>query len=142
MTDVFPLDKWMQEGKEIYIDREFKGSREEYIESLKNSRTIYVSNIPLRTKEERLWNIFSVCGKIENVVMGVNNQFEFVGFAFIIFKDREGADNAVRYLNIKIDDKFIKLDKDIGFSEKRRFGRGRGGNQLKFDYVKKRPGRY
>lgn len=127
----------MNEGRNVYVDRKFKGTREEYFDLLNNTKTLYVTNLPLHLTEERLWNIFAVCGKVENVVRGVNDDLEFVGFAFIIYQEKEGAQNAFDNLHIKIDTFSIKIDKDVGFSEERRFGRGKKGQQLKNDFKKR-----
>ena len=143
MSNIFQtnheLDVYIKSTRNTYVDRKFKGTREEYFKLLENSKTIYVMNIPLHVTEERLWNIFRIAGKIQNVVMGVNNCEEFTGFAFIIFKETSSVDRSITLLNgIKMEGRSIKVDRDIGFTEDRRYGRGQKGQQMKYDFIRKR----
>ena len=54
-----------------------------------------------------------------------------MGFPWPRYYLREEAMNAVRYVSgTKLDDRIIRTDWDVGFSEGRQFGRGRGGGQV------------
>ncbi|KAL6121114.1 hypothetical protein NUSPORA_02021 [Nucleospora cyclopteri] len=126
------LDKYYPQNKKFYIEKTFQGTPEEYKIVLNESKCIFVNNIPLHVREERLWNLFQLIGPIEKVIMGVDQQLMFVGFAFVIFRELEHANKVVKLMNnIKIDGISLRLDKDMGFAEDRRFGRGEGGKQMK-----------
>lgn len=48
-----------------------------------------------------------------------------IGFCFIEYFTHEDAHDAIEYLNLlKLDDRAIRCDWDIGYSEGREFGRG------------------
>ena len=51
------------------------------------------------------------------------------------YHTREGAENAIRYLNHqKLDDQMIRCDWDAGFKEGRQYGRGKSGGQVRDEY--------
>lgn len=131
------MDKFYTK-KTTYIDKKFPGTKEEYCNLLGKSKTIYITNIPLHVREERLWNLFGIIDDIEHLIMGVDNELKFAGFCFIIYKDQISANTALKLLNgIKIDGVSLQIDKDIGFTEERRYGRGEGGRQMREKYYKK-----
>ncbi|ORD94944.1 NCBP2 [Enterospora canceri] len=137
----FEMDKFYKPLR-VYVDKKYKGTKEEYSKELEESCTIYIQNIPLHVREERLWNIFKLVGEIDKVIMGVNKQHYFVGFAFIIFKSKEDATSALYYMNgIKIDGNQLALDRDIVFTEERRYGRGEGGDTMRTSMSKRRRNR-
>lgn len=97
-----------------------------------NSCTIYVGNLSFYTSEEQIYELFSKCGQIKRIVMGLD-RFKFTpcGFCFVIFSSAKEAMNAIKYLsNTKLDEKIITIDLDPGFEDGRQFGRGKSGGQV------------
>lgn len=119
----------------IYIEKSFKGTPEEYVEAIRNSTTIYVSNISEYVKEERLWLLFSMMGEVRRVIMGINRGLlTFCGFCFVEFERKEDADNAIVFFrDFCLDGKLLKVDKDMGFVENRQYGRGVFGGAVRSD---------
>lgn len=114
-------------------------------QSLKSS-TIYVGNLSFYTSEEQIYELFSKCGFIKRIIMGLD-RFKFTpcGFCFIIYNTPQEALNAVKYLgDTKLDDKSITIDLDPGFEDGRQFGRGKSGGQvsdeLRFEFDASRGG--
>ena len=110
------------------------------------SATIYVGNLSFYTSEEQIYELFSKCGMIKRIIMGLD-RFKFTpcGFCFIIYNEPKEALNAVKYLSdTKLDDKNISIDLDPGFEDGRQFGRGKNGGQvsdeLKFEHDAARGG--
>ena len=107
-------------------------------EKLKNSSTIYIGNLSYNTTETQLYQLFSFCGKIKRVIMGLNKMTkQQIGFAFIEFLDKESAKLSKNTLTgAVIDDKVIRVDIDVGFEEGRQYGRGRHGFQIRDEVMK------
>lgn len=135
------LEKYLQNKTELfaYRDRKFQGNEDEYIASLRNSRTIYIGNLSTKVEEERLWAIFGLCGEIKRVVMGINRSTLYpCGFAFVEFYNVECARKACLFNGLRLSGKYIKVDVDYGFREGRQYGRGVFGGQFKEDYAKRK----
>ena len=100
-------------------------------EKLKNSSTIYIGNLSYNTTEFQLYQLFSFCGKIKTVIMGLNKYtYSPCGFAFIEYLDKESANIAKKALmGTVLDGKEIRVDMDVGFEEGRQYGRGKSGCQ-------------
>lgn len=121
------------------------------------STTLYVGNLSFYTTEEQIYELFSKCGDVSRVIVGLGNinynlQISFekkdfysylfsnvldrirktpCGFCFVEYANRESARNAMRYINgTKLDDRQIRTDWDTGFEESRQYGRGRSGGQV------------
>jgi nuclear cap-binding protein subunit 2 len=107
-------------------------------EKLKNSCTLYIGNLSYNTTEIQLYEIFSSCGKVKRVIMGLNRlSHSPCGFAFIEYLDQESAKIARKTLmGTILDGKEIRVDMDIGFEEGRQYGRGWYGCQ-KRDEIRK-----
>mmetsp|Transcript_12744 Transcript_12744/g.14634 ORF Transcript_12744/g.14634 Transcript_12744/m.14634 type:complete len:234 (+) Transcript_12744:31-732(+) len=122
--------------KSNYYDKRSKLSPEEYQEKLMRSSTIYVGNLSFYTREESLYELFSRCGEIKVLKMGLNKKEKKpCGFCFVEFGTHEDACYAVDCLNgTQIDERQIRIDWDIGFSEERQFGRGKSGGQIRDDH--------
>ncbi|CCH57984.1 hypothetical protein TBLA_0A01830 [Henningerozyma blattae CBS 6284] len=110
------------------------------------SSTIYVGNLSFYTSEEQIYELFSKCGVIKRIIMGLD-RFKFTpcGFCFVIYNKPREALNAVKYLTeTKLDDRNISIDLDPGFEDGRQFGRGKSGGQvsdeLRFEYDASRGG--
>ena len=55
-----------------YYDRHSKLSKEDYSERLRNTTTLYVGNLSFFTLESQLMEIFSQCGQVVNLIIGLN----------------------------------------------------------------------
>lgn len=120
-----------------YIDRQQGYATEEYKEKLKESTTLYIGNLSNYTKEEQIYELFSLCGKVKKVIMGLDRYKKTpCGFCFVEYFSHISAQSAVNCLNsTQLENRIIRADWDVGFKEGRQFGRGRGGGQ-KRDSVK------
>ena len=100
-------------------------------DKLKNSSTLYIGNLSYNTTEFQLYQLFSFCGKIKRVIMGLNRFTKSpCGFAFIEYLDKESAQTAKKTLmGTIVDGKEIRVDIDLGFEEGRQYGRGKTGCQ-------------
>ena len=53
------------------------------------------------------------------------------GFAFVEYFDRQSAILSKRiYDGARLDERYIRVDIDVGFKEGRQFGRGKSGGQV------------
>ena len=107
-------------------------------DKLKTSSTIYIGNLSFHTTETQLYQLFSFCGKIKRVIMGLNRlNRKPCGFAFIEYMDKESAKLAKATLTgTLLDRKLIRVDIDTGFEEGRQYGRGKFGNQIRDEIYK------
>lgn len=112
-----------------YHDREAKHSPEEIEELESKSSTIYVGKLPNREPntitEANLYSIFSQCGPIKRIIMGLyredNSQADF---CFIEFFYREDALSAIKWMNKSIIlGRSITVNIDYGFEEDRQYRR-------------------
>lgn len=122
--------------KTDYVDRRFKGTREEYFRKLNASSTLYVGNMSFYTTEDQVYALFSKAGRVRRVIMGLDSQRRTpCGFCFVVYDAREDALAAVKYLNgTSLDERPIRVDVDYGFEEGRQFGRGRSGGQVRDEF--------
>jgi len=125
-----------QEPLTQYKDRAFEGSIEEYLDALRSSTTLYVGNLSFYTTEAQAHALFSRCGVVRRVVMGLDRERRTpCGFAFVEYETRAEAERCARYLNgTRLDDREIRVDFDWGFREGREFGRGKSGGQVRDEY--------
>merc|ERR1712070_266161 len=114
----------------------FEGNLEEYLDRLRTSTTLYVGNVSFFTTEEQIHELFTLCGPVKKITMGLDKQkMTPCGFTFVEFHNRRDAELAVKHLNgTKLDDREIRIDFDWGFVEGRQFGRGRSGGQVRDEY--------
>ncbi|KAM7305939.1 nuclear cap-binding protein subunit 2 [Ixodes scapularis] len=131
-----PLKSTMSVDLSSYRDQHFKGSRSEQERLLRLSTTLYVGNMSFYTTEEQIYELFSKCGDVKKVIMGLDRFHKTpCGFCFVEYYTREDAENAIRYVNgTKLDDRIIRTDWDAGFVEGRQFGRGKSGGQVRDEY--------
>jgi nuclear cap-binding protein subunit 2 len=75
--------------------------------------------------------MFSSCGEIKRIIMGLNKQTKTpCGFCFVEYYNKSDASNAINILNnTMLDCRLIRVDWDTGFEEGRQFGRGWTGAQ-------------
>lgn len=124
------------EVKLKYRDKKFPGSAAEYDEALRTSTTLYVGNLSFFTTEEQIHALFSMCGGVKRIIMGLDRNAKTpCGFCFVEYYERADAEACVTVLNgTKLDDRKIRTDFDWGFEEGRQFGRGKSGGQVRDDY--------
>lgn len=132
------LYKSIQKNTCGYFDTRNYSSKEEYQNALKNSTTLYIGNVNTKTKESQIYELFSKCGPVQRIVIGVNKAtLEPCGFAFVVYKTREDAMYAIKTLNgTRLNNQPIRTDIDPGFIEGRQYGRGKEGNQVRQDNQK------
>lgn len=94
---------------------------EEYAERLRTSTTLYVGNLSFFTLESQLIEVFSQCGQVVNLIMGLNKiKMQPCGFCFVEYATREEARLAVDTLNRStVDGRTIRVDWDYGFEPQR-----------------------
>lgn len=119
-----------------YRDQHFKGSRSEQERSLRDSTTLYVGNLSFYTTEEQIHELFSRCGDVRVIVMGLDKYKKTpCGFCFVEYYTRAEAEAAMRFVNgTRLDDRLIRVDWDAGFIEGRQYGRGKTGGQVRDEY--------
>ncbi|XP_053812084.1 nuclear cap-binding protein subunit 2 isoform X1 [Vidua macroura] len=67
-----------------YRDQHFRGSRQLQEKSLKISSTLYVGNLSFYTTEEQIQELFSKCGDVKRIVMGLDKIKKTpCGFCFV-----------------------------------------------------------
>ena len=65
--------------------RSYFSTLNDQLEAIKGSRTVYVGNINFTTPEERIYDFFSRCGPVKQVIMGVNRfTLKPCGFCFVM----------------------------------------------------------
>ena len=99
--------------------------------------TLWVGNLSFYTTEEQIYELFSKCGEIRRIIMGLNAKTKTpCGFCFVEFYTHQDAADCARWVNgAMLDDRLIKTSFDVGFEEGRQYGRGRNGGQIKDDFV-------
>ncbi|KAM0730245.1 Nuclear cap-binding protein subunit 2 [Formica fusca] len=119
-----------------YRDQHFKGSRAEQDRLLRNSPTLYVGNLSFYTTEEQIYELFTKCGDIRRIIMGLDKYKKTpCGFCFVEYYQRADAEYCMRYINgTRLDDRIIRTDSDAGFIEGRQYGRGKTGGQVRDEY--------
>lgn len=112
-------------------------TQEQYKEKLSKSTTLYVGNLSFYTQESQIAELFALCGKVVNIIMGLNRETKSpCGFCFVEYATREEAALAIECLNLKVfDGRQVRIDWDPGFEQGRQFGRGKTGGQVR-DEVK------
>jgi len=121
-----------------YRDQLFKGSQTELEKKLGTATTLYIGNLSFYTREYQIHELFSKCGDLKKVVMGLD-RFKKTpcGFCFVEYYQRDDAENAMRYVNgTRLDDRVIRTDWDAGFEEGRQYGRGKTGGQVRDEFRK------
>jgi nuclear cap-binding protein subunit 2 len=78
-----------------YIDRKAGLPDEEYLAVIGRSSTVYVGRYPFTgtnaVREAQIHTVFSECGQIKRIIMGVNKRDNSpAGFCFVEYFDRAG----------------------------------------------------
>jgi nuclear cap-binding protein subunit 2 len=102
----------------------------------KESDTVYVGNLSFYTSEEQMWELFSKCGPVKRIIMGLNAQTKTpCGFAFVEYYKKEGANKCIKFLNgTRLDEMTIRTELDRGFQPGRQYGRASSGGQYRDEY--------
>ncbi|KAL1957236.1 hypothetical protein VTO42DRAFT_6270 [Malbranchea cinnamomea] len=105
-------------------------------ELLKTSTTLYVGNLSFYTTEEQIHELFSKCGEIKRLVMGLDRFTKTpCGFCFVEYYTHQDALDCMKYIGgTKLDERIIRTDLDPGFEEGRQYGRGKSGGQVRDEY--------
>jgi nuclear cap-binding protein subunit 2 len=103
---------------------------------LRDATTLYVGNLSFYTTEEQIHELFSKCGEIKRLVMGLDrNEKTPCGFCFVEYYTHQDALDCMKYIGgTKLDERIIRTDLDPGFQEGRQYGRGKSGGQVRDEY--------
>ncbi|KAI0128412.1 nuclear cap binding protein subunit 2 [Xylariales sp. AK1849] len=103
---------------------------------LKNATTLYVGNLSFYTTEEQVYDLFSKCGEIKRLIMGLDRFNKTpCGFCFVEYYTHQDALDCMKYIGgTKLDERVIRTDLDPGFEEGRQYGRGKSGGQVRDEY--------
>ncbi|KAJ5921040.1 Nuclear cap-binding protein subunit 2 [Penicillium verhagenii] len=103
---------------------------------LKNATTLYVGNLSFYTTEEQIHELFSKCGEVKRLVMGLDRFNKTpCGFCFVEYYNHQDAVDCLKYIGgTKLDERIIRTDLDPGFEEGRQYGRGKSGGQVRDEY--------
>eukprot|EP01116_Phalansterium_solitarium_P002312 TRINITY_DN12260_c0_g1_i1.p1 TRINITY_DN12260_c0_g1~~TRINITY_DN12260_c0_g1_i1.p1 ORF type:complete len:250 (+),score=59.41 TRINITY_DN12260_c0_g1_i1:38-751(+) len=98
--------------------------------------TLYVGNLSFYTTEEQIYELFSKCGEIKRIIMGLNRETKTpCGFCFVEYMLRDDAVDCLKFINgTRLDDRTIRTDLDPGFKDGRQFGRGKSGGQKRDEF--------
>ncbi|KPI40173.1 Nuclear cap-binding protein subunit 2 [Cyphellophora attinorum] len=103
---------------------------------LKDATTLYVGNLSFYTTEEQIHELFSKCGEVKRLVMGLDRFNKTpCGFCFVEYYTHQDALDCMKYIGgTKLDERLIRCDLDPGFEEGRQYGRGKSGGQVRDEY--------
>ncbi|EPQ07139.1 Nuclear cap-binding protein subunit 2 [Myotis brandtii] len=95
---ILSSDSYLELSKDQ--SQHFSADNREHEKLLKESCTLYVGNLSICTSEEQIFELFSRCGDIRNVFMGLDKSKKTpCGFCFVEYYNRADAENAMRFLN-------------------------------------------
>ncbi|EAQ91420.1 conserved hypothetical protein [Chaetomium globosum CBS 148.51] len=94
------------------------------------------SEMSFYTTEEQVYELFSKCGEIKRLVMGLDRFNKTpCGFCFVEYYTHQDALDCMKYIGgTKLDERIIRTDLDPGFTEGRQYGRGKSGGQVRDEY--------
>lgn len=103
---------------------------------LAKSTTLYVGNLSFFTTEEQVYELFSKCGEIKRLIMGLDRfQKTPCGFCFVEYFTHQDALDCMKYIGgTKLDERIVRTDLDPGFEEGRQYGRGKSGGQVRDEF--------
>ncbi|KAI0408636.1 nuclear cap-binding protein subunit 2 [Xylaria palmicola] len=125
-----------REGKDADVEMADSKPEEPPEDPLKDATTLYVGNLSFYTTEEQVYELFSKCGEIKRLVMGLDRfQKTPCGFCFVEYYTHQDALDCMKYIGgTKLDERIIRTDLDPGFEEGRQYGRGKSGGQVRDEY--------
>ena len=127
-----------------YVDKRSKYTQEEMAAMEAASSTVYVGRIPNQkpyiATEAHIYSIFSQCGPIKKIIMGVFHEDNSpAGFCFVEYFHREDALAAIKWLDRSIIlCQRVMVNIDYGFEEGRQYRRYTKEQQLKSRNIFKR----
>eukprot|EP01084_Bolivina_argentea_P095536 171739_1 len=130
-SDLTEVSPYLKARKKFYTPEAWQ----KMINALKTSTTLYIGNLSFYTDEEQVYTLFSLCGPVRRVIMGIHKYTHLpCGFCFVEYYFHRDAMAARNYLNgTKLDDRIVRVDLDPGFEPGRQFGRGTTGGQVRDD---------
>ncbi|ORX75505.1 RNA-binding domain-containing protein [Anaeromyces robustus] len=122
--------------KSSYKDQQYPGSVDDLVKDLATSTTLYVGNLSFFTTEEQIYEVFSKCGEIKRIIMGLDRNTKTpCGFCFVEYYQHSDALDCLKYINgTKLDERIIRTDLDPGYRNGRQYGRGKSGGQVRDEY--------
>jgi nuclear cap-binding protein subunit 2 len=129
-----------------YKDRRYDGTDAQWTAQMATSTTLYVGNLAFFTTEEQIHQLFSKCGQVKRIIMGLDKyQKTPCGFCFCEFYERKDAIDCVMFVSgTKLDDRTIRADIDPGnlkliinvqgYKAGRQYGRGKHGGQVRDEH--------
>ncbi|KAM3502390.1 hypothetical protein MY11210_009085 [Beauveria gryllotalpidicola] len=117
-------------------DRQADSESQSQTNPLADATTLYVGNLSFYTTEEQVYELFSKCGEIKRLIMGLDRLRKTpCGFCFVEYYTHQDALDCMKYVGgTKLDERIIRTDLDPGFEEGRQYGRGRSGGQVRDEY--------
>lgn len=96
----------------------------------------YLAPRSFYTTEEQVYELFSKCGEIKRLIMGLDRFNKTpCGFCFVEYYTHQDALDCMKYIGgTKLDERIIRTDLDPGFEEGRQYGRGKSGGQVRDEY--------
>ncbi|EEB06037.1 nuclear cap-binding complex small subunit [Schizosaccharomyces japonicus yFS275] len=103
------------------------------LEKVKESCCVYVGNLSFYTTEDQIYALFSKCGEIKRIIMGIDRFTKTpCGFCFVEYYTHEDALDSLKYVSgTALDERIIRADLDPGYEEGRQYGRGASGGQVR-----------
>ena len=80
--------------KSKYYDRSSYASQEEYDKKLLDTCTVYVGNLSFYTSQDSIYELFSRCGEVKDIKMGINDDGHPAGFCFVMYLIELALDSA------------------------------------------------
>lgn len=136
-----PSEYLINKAKRAYKQSDRRGEEKSSkaitdLQKAAESSTVYVGNLSFYTTEEQIYELFSKCGRIKRIIMGLNQKTQTpCGFCFVEFYTHQEAIHSIRYLKYTLlEGREISLDMDPGFEEGREYGRGISGGQVQDEF--------
>ncbi|KAH2547818.1 Nuclear cap-binding protein subunit 2 [Aspergillus fumigatus] len=119
-----PSAYYLAKNKRRKYSQDDSERAEDPIDKLKNATTLYVGNLSFYTTEEQIHELFSKCGEIKRLVMGLDRYNKTpCGFCFVEYYTHQDALDCLKYIGgTKLDERIIRTDLDPGFEEGRQYG--------------------
>lgn len=120
-------EKQKEKKRQLKLEKEQEAEKEAEANKEKDKRTIFVGNIPVDTRKEKLKKLFSECGTIESIrfrsipieSVKVPRQLAAKGklvkqgnemHAYIVFKEVSSAVSALSMNNVAFEGKLLRVD--------------------------------
>ncbi|NXC51364.1 NCBP2 protein, partial [Penelope pileata] len=116
-----------------YRDQHRWGSKKLHEKFLKISSTLYVGNLSFYTTEEQIQELFSKCGDVKRIVMGLDKIKKTpCSFCLVEHCARADAEHAMRVISgTRLGERMVRTERDAGCKEGWQHGRGETGGQVR-----------